>query len=562
MTSFNLVDKPWIPCAERAGGASRLLSLREVFAEAPRLASIADPSPVVTIALHRMLLAILHRSLDGPRNAEEWQAIWEQGNWDLDRINHYLHQWYWHFDLFDAAHPFYQTPGIGAGIEERSATVVAPERPSIKNAALLFDHSFADASLSAAEAARYVLSQHYFSVGGMMNTVRGEPTEVKFAAMGPLLTRVVVLVCGETLFRTLMLNWVQYNRAAEQPFPFRAGSDDKPAWEREGGAQPEPRLPDGYVDLLTWQSRRILLVPEVTADGAIRVQGATVMKGYQFAEGFEPWSAETMLGFRKNPDPKKSPPWFALSLDPDRLVWRDSQTLFQTNDETRRRPKTLAWLATLMDHGILPDRLKVPLEIYGMIPDQALIRDWRRESLPLPLRLLQQGDSVTKKLLERLDDALALAEEVGHLFDAMWIGAGKGRLKSPMWELCEALLKGAGEREPKREDCITLARSFGAGARYWARLDSPFRVFIERLANPDDVAVVDGATVYGMRAARAWAEDVRRAARVVFEEIEADLDTSARSLLAGTRGQQRFDLLLGRLMAPYREAAQQEEVSA
>jgi CRISPR system Cascade subunit CasA len=561
MTSFNLLDKLWIPCVERAGGVSRQLSLREVFAEAPRLAGIADPSPAVTLALHRLLLAILHRSLDGPRNAREWGAIWERDSWDLDRIYRYLDQWYQHFDLFDAEHPFCQTPGLEAGIAERSASRLAPQLPSDGNRSLLFDHTFADASLDPAEAARYMLAQHLFAVGGLISLLQGEPLANKFTASAPLLGRVTVLMRGETLFRTLMLNWVQYNREAEQPFPFKKDSDDKPAWER-AGAQPEPRQPDGYVDLLTWQSRRILLLPEVTANGAIRVHGAALMKGYQFAEGFEQWSTETMLGFRKNPDPKMSPPWFAISLDPDRLVWRDSQTLLQAADDTGRRPKTLGWLDNLMGEGILEERLKVPLEVYGVIPDQANISDWRRESLPLPLRLLRQGDAVTKKLLERLGEALALAEDAGHLFDATWVGLGKGRLRSPMWELCEALLKGVSEREPKREDCITLAQSFGAGTRYWSRLDAQFRAFIEQLADPDDVAVVDGARVYGTRAVRAWAEDVRRAARAVFEGIVADLDTSARSLLAGTRGHQRFDVLVARLMAPYREATKDGEVTA
>ena len=68
---FNLIDEPWIPCLRDANTPPTLLTLREVFAQAPRLWQIADPSPIVTISLHRLLLAILHRSLHGPRNAAE-----------------------------------------------------------------------------------------------------------------------------------------------------------------------------------------------------------------------------------------------------------------------------------------------------------------------------------------------------------------------------------------------------------------------------------------------------------------------------------------------------------
>ena len=34
------------------------------------------------------------------------------------------------------------------------------------------------------------------------------------------------------------------------------------AWEREAETVKDERRPDGYLDLLTWQSRRILLIPE------------------------------------------------------------------------------------------------------------------------------------------------------------------------------------------------------------------------------------------------------------------------------------------------------------
>src|SRR5258708_9546636 len=156
MPSFNLVDEPWIPCAERAGGTPRLLSLRAVLAEAPRLANVADPSPAVTISLYRLLLAILHRSLDGPNSVGEWETIWQRGQWDLDHINAYLDRWHDRFDLFDAQFPFYQTPDLKFE-EAPPASQLAHERASDRNRSLLFDHTSHDPSLAPAEAARYLV---------------------------------------------------------------------------------------------------------------------------------------------------------------------------------------------------------------------------------------------------------------------------------------------------------------------------------------------------------------------------------------------------------------------
>src|SRR5258707_617146 len=201
MPSFNLLDEPWIPCAERAGGTPRLLSLRAVFAEAPRLANIADPSPAVTVSLYRLLLAILHRALDGPQSVEQWRSAWERGQWDLDRIEAYLQRWHDRFDLFDAQYPVYQTPGLDARAV-RPATQLTFERASDRNRALLFDHSPDDASLSPAEAARHVIAMHAFAVGGFFSLGQGEPLANNTNSTSPLVCGALGLVRGEMLCKT------------------------------------------------------------------------------------------------------------------------------------------------------------------------------------------------------------------------------------------------------------------------------------------------------------------------------------------------------------------------
>ncbi len=547
VSSFNLVDEPWIPCMRSAQTTPTLLSLRQVFAQAPDLWQIADPSPVITISLYRFLLAILHRSLHGPRNAAEWEAIRAQESWDTHIINAYLTTWHSHFDLFDTRYPFYQTPDLPVNQNTGSATQLLHERASSRNQALLFDHTTsALAWLTPAAAARALLAQQNFSVGGLFS----DHITVGSASRAPLLAAAVCFARGATLFETLMLNWVHYNPSSGQPFPFHA--DDQPAWERDSPTQPIERIPDGYVDLLTWQCRRILLVPATSLDGQTIVSQAVLMKGYQFSPSFDYWTAETMLTFRKSLKASATggEPWYALPLQSDRVIWRDSHALMQSVDGSHDRPKTLNWLSDLMLQGYLDERRTLPLDIYGMIPDQANIEDWRHESLPLPLAILNDNS-----LLEMIEQAVKYAESIARLLApgavTLTINGTTRKMASPISLLAEALLVGTSNRSPDRNTCNNVVESLRAPLRYWAPLDTPFRQFI--VALPQEVTQdAYGQRHYGQKAFEEWIRQVERAIQRVFQQITADLDTSARSLRAVSLAQTRFTFCLRAILASVR----------
>src|SRR5581483_3989392 len=109
MPSFDLIDEPWLPCV-RPDGAAVELGLRQALAGAHELGELYDPSPLVTVALHRLLLAILHRAYRGPAVPAAWRAIWNAGRFDPAVIDAYLDRWRHRFDLFDPERPFYQVP--------------------------------------------------------------------------------------------------------------------------------------------------------------------------------------------------------------------------------------------------------------------------------------------------------------------------------------------------------------------------------------------------------------------------------------------------------------------
>src|SRR6516225_3753501 len=106
---FNLIDSPWIPCVTPEGAVSPQ-GILAALGEARRFTEIRDASPLVTVALHRLLLAILHRVF-GPETPDAWEELWKAGRFDAAILGGYLKSTrvYPRFNLFDPKHPFYQT---------------------------------------------------------------------------------------------------------------------------------------------------------------------------------------------------------------------------------------------------------------------------------------------------------------------------------------------------------------------------------------------------------------------------------------------------------------------
>ena len=65
MFSFNLIEEKWLPCV-MLDNSLKDLSLRDVLTDATKIRELVGDSPPITIALHRLFLAILHRALNAP----------------------------------------------------------------------------------------------------------------------------------------------------------------------------------------------------------------------------------------------------------------------------------------------------------------------------------------------------------------------------------------------------------------------------------------------------------------------------------------------------------------
>jgi len=517
--TFNLVDEPWIPCLLRDDHTVHLFGIRETLNRAPEIVEIVDPSPLVTVALHRLLLAILHRCY-GPATIDDWQALWEAGRWD-DCINNYLDKWRQRFDLFDPAHPFYQVAGLASASAPSPVAKLAFDL-SVGNNQTLFDHTIErdPLSMSPDQVARYLVAYQAFAISG---TVSQQPGEQLFthrtASAAPLTNAAVALVRGVSLFQTLMLNLHRYDPSEEAPFP--VDPNDAPAWERPAPTRDEERPLLGYLDLLTWQSRRILVFPESTT---ARVKHVLVMKGFRIASNSLQKPKDTMLAFKRSTK-KEGPGWFSLGFQEDRVIWRDSTVLFQSADDAQQRPMITNWLAELVDEGTLERHQVVPLDLVGLrtSPDGGKVLFWRYERLPLPLDYLN-----SLALLERVSTALEWAEQ------------GKNTLNRGLQLLAERSLvlypAAEGISKDDRDRAKAIVKGWDAERRFWARLDLAFRRLIEAL--PDDY---DSASdEYGTRRMPAWLETVRKATQDSFNEVERSLDGSGPWLRAAAIARRTF----------------------
>ena len=524
MPSFDLVDEPWIPCIMGADGSSAELGLLEVLGRAPDIREVVDASPVVTVALHRLLLAILHRNF-GPRGVEEWRNLWSRGAWDPEVLAAYFRRWHTRFDLFDEHHPFYQAPSLEFRYE-RPITQLTHELASGGNPATLFDHTV-EPALTPAQAARYVVAHQSFALGSLITFEQGQDRRRYGSAdAAPLTKAAVAVVKGQTLFQTLMLNLHCYNAADAEPFEFDQDKDI-PAWER--GKEPEPvdRYPSGYLDLLTWQSRRIRVHPETDQSGHTMVRSVVIMKGEQFPDGWTSRQGETMVAFRRNPNAGPGQdPWPPLTFREERAVWRDSLVLFQSIQNQQARPKMLDWLNDLTSAGALVRSHTVPMDLYGLSTYQAKVLFWRHERLPLPLAYLEE-----KELVDALRVALELAEEVGRAL-VLSVRTLAKLAVAPDSDR-------AGARQPSARDVQLLAQSLAPTRTYWAQLEVPFKTVLVATAE-DRTEDPDGSVRYGDHTLPGWAATLRRAAVTAFENTTRGLDGSVRSLKGIAQAEREF----------------------
>jgi len=510
------------------------LGIQDTLLRAVEIREVLDSSPLVTVAIHRLLLAILHRNF-GPASLSEWRTLWEDQQWPDAVLVRYLADWKGHFDIFDEREPFYQVAEMNGAI--RSPVARLAMEVASGNNSTLFDHAVDDTSeaVPAAVAARYLLACQAYSIGfGKSNPFYFQDS--------PLTRGLVVLANGGSLFETLMLNLLRFND--ERPVP-RTG-DDLPAWESDPPESPNPSgtIPHGYLDYLTWQSRRVHLFPE--GDTACvrwcQVQQNLKLSG-DVLDPFKCYRKDEKEGYRP------------VGLSPGRSLWRDSHVLFQQVDESSRRPEVLNWLSMIDGLRRRKNIAASPtyrLSLFGFAADPgkaASVVLWRHERLPLPLAYLEDGD-----LLSSLKDGLELAESVGKLFTggfvAVMTNEGTKRVPSPFHKLAAVALSPVDDARADPGAVGKLVDHLAPGRLYWSRLETPFKRFMVSLAE-------EKAGDKSEAAFQEWVAALRDSAIGAFREATLGLDGSGRALRSVAQAEREFSRRLRELLDERLEAIEE-----
>ncbi|MGW8954762.1 type I-E CRISPR-associated protein Cse1/CasA [Streptomyces sp. NPDC055709] len=477
--TFDLTRRPWITVLYLDGRQAEL-SLRGVFEQVHELRRLVGDLPTQEFALLRLLLAVAHDALDGPRDSEQWADLWADEEC-FAPVGPYLEEHRKRFDLLHPRAPFFQVAQLRTMKDEVFSLnrIVA----DVPNGDPFFSSRMPTVErLGFAEAARWVVHAHAYDTSGIKTGAAGDDRakggKVYPLGVGWAGTLGGVFAEGETLRETLLLNLM----AADTP-GLRSMAEDRPAWRREpcepGAAK--GRRPSGLRDLYTWQTRRLRL--HFDAEG---VHGVVLGYGDPLAP-HNMHDREPMTAWRRSQAQEKKRGEALVYLprehDPARAAWRGLAALIADRVEAGQgaeaapylRPGILEWIARLVTERVLPRgylmRARVIGPVYGT--QQSVIDEIVDDYVTMAVALLHQQD---REYAQQAIDAVADAEAA----------------VTVLGDLATDLARAAGT-EPGGPRGI--AREIG-----FAALDGPYRMWLQGLAAADDL--------YAQRAV--WQQDVYR----------------------------------------------------
>lgn len=428
MSRFNLIDEKWIP-VRLPDGTRAEFGIRDTLLRAKEIAAIEDPSPLVVAALHRFLLAVLYRALEGPTDIDQAKTLFREGL-PGEKIATYLEKWRDRFWLFDEQYPFGQVPSFEPKTW-RAWTVLAAEH-NADNAKVLFDHVDIDApgTISAAAATRWILATQTFSVSC-------GKSELSHTGTAPSATAVMVLPVGRDLQDTLLLSLVPQHR--------EISSVDLPLWERNPESAQSlkegvERTVDGLADRYTWRARSVRL--EMSESGWIEKLAFASGVGSSSLEQTDP-----MLGYRIDEKRGKLPIQFR-----ERGLWRDFDSLLP--DESGLAPQVIEHATKLARSNL--QRFPRSVMVLGQANNKAKIEYWRMERFTLPEAMTRDGFIRTeiRQLLQDAEDT-----------------------QKSLWSASRSFardLLSRGEREPAGKDISEFVEQMPTTSWYWSTLESRF----------------------------------------------------------------------------------------
>jgi CRISPR system Cascade subunit CasA len=524
--SYNLLKEPWLLCITEKNQLQPL-SLVDTILQAHHIRSIQADLPITTGSLYLFLIAFVMSALRLER-VKDWESLWKMKQFPEKEVLDYAHQWEDRFDLFDPQHPFYQDPKFGER-EKDIKNLKKGKSPVPKaisglllhlasgNNATLFDHSIDDMpqSYSLPQTAQLLIMIQAFSLGGMSSASISKDKYYKDAPFG---RGILFLNQGENLFESLILNC-----PSEDFGPLGNTQNDKPCWEMEDPFELDRFAPQGIKDLFTWQSRRILLLPEEKA-GRVTVKTFYVAPGYGLVENYSNPFYQNRIS-----DEGKKQSIKPLRFFQGRSLWRDSIGILDISSKYSKPAISVLWAESLKGSDRL-DLDQIVLDLFGMCtePGRKKAYFYSHEVFSAPMAYFDD-----QSLLEDLEVNLNLAEQV------------RSNLYIAVRELARYKLAPNHDQEnisvPGREVTDPLIQHWNAESQYWGKLETPFYEFLFTLPQNQDSAIDQ------------WEKALRKAARDALEYAADQVGTDPAGLKARAKAEKTLNILLSKTFNPLGE---------
>lgn len=402
--AFHLLDEPWIPVRTHQGAVQEV-SLSEAVSQAHNFAALADTSPPNLVALHRVLLAVLHRALTTQhgRWSDADRARWFTQGLPEAPLQAYLEQWRERFWLFHPQQPFMQVAALAHAEETRDKckpwTQISLESAS-GNTPLVFDHASDEApkAIGYALACRNLLGYLQFVPCGTIHVFQYSDK------VGALYNTAAVIPHGKTLAETLLLSLHPWD--ALRP-------DDLPAWEQApptiAALRAAPTLATGPNDRYTRLSRAVLFLP--TQDGQ-HIRHIRFGAGLGLEEDVN--AHDSMASYRITKDGKQ----IRLSYTQGRALWRELPALVP--DATGKQNQPAAVLSCAINLYNALGQWDAPIQILtaGVTNNPqnlASVLRWRAERIALPAAFLLDPDAAAnlRKHMQQVESVYASLRSIG-----------------------------------------------------------------------------------------------------------------------------------------------------
>ncbi|WNV85006.1 type I-E CRISPR-associated protein Cse1/CasA [Umezawaea sp. Da 62-37] len=407
---MNLLDDPWIPV--RIDNTYTEVSGRDAILRAHEIQQLSvDVPTMLPVILRQFLLPIVLDALGAPRTIEQWK-LWMRASaegllysgaqppplareTDADTLRsrngvlRYLADYHDRFELFHPEHPFAQVAGLRTTNDDTKSTSLLVPSVASGNNVPLFSNRTGDepAPLRAAEAARWLLHAHCWDTAAIKTGAAGDSQakngKTTGNPTGPLGQLGVVIPIGRTLAETLMLN---------VPLVRDGLSDqDLPQWRRAPWtAEWKPGRAVGWLQLLTWQARRIRLHHEDGPDGR-RVTSVVVSAGDRLTQtpAHEPHTLWRNDSKAKAGEPTLRPRRHMSG----RAAWQGLDALLAVDpggSEAVQTSRQLQDLAAVLEPDFPLQVCTVGVE-YGN--QSAVVENVIADSIPLPVAALRDSEA-------------------------------------------------------------------------------------------------------------------------------------------------------------------------